>query len=43
MDKDFEPEEDEEMSFGWDDEESIEIEDIWLDKWFKLQTNDSVV
>jgi hypothetical protein len=28
MDKDFEPDEDEEMSFGWDDEEEpIEIED----------------
>jgi hypothetical protein len=32
MDKDLEPEEDEEMSFGWDDEEPIEIEETWLDK-----------
>jgi hypothetical protein len=27
MDKDFEPEEDEELSFGLDDEELIEVED----------------
>jgi hypothetical protein len=32
MDKDFESEEDEELSFGWEDEDSIEAEDTWLDK-----------
>jgi hypothetical protein len=32
MDKDFEPEEHEELSFGWDDEEPIEVGDSWLDK-----------
>jgi hypothetical protein len=32
MDKDFEIEEDEELSFGLEDEESIEVEETWLDK-----------
>jgi hypothetical protein len=33
VDKDFEPEEDEELSFGWDDEEEPnEIGDTWIDK-----------
>jgi hypothetical protein len=32
MDKDFEFEEDEKLSFGWEDEESIEVEDSWIDK-----------
>ena len=32
MDKDFEIEEDEELSFGLEDEEPIEVGDTWLDK-----------
>jgi hypothetical protein len=32
MEKEFEPEEDHELSFGWDDEEPIEVQDTWLDK-----------
>jgi hypothetical protein len=32
MDEEFEPEEDQELSFGWEDEEPIEVEDTWLDK-----------
>ncbi len=32
MDKEFEPEEDQELSFGWDDEEPIEVQDTWLEK-----------
>ena len=32
MDKEFESEEDQELSFGWQDEEPIEVEDTWLDK-----------
>jgi hypothetical protein len=34
MDNEFEPEEDQELSFGWEheDEESIEVQDTWLDK-----------
>jgi hypothetical protein len=32
MDKDFETDEDEELSFGLDNEEPVEVEDTWLDK-----------
>lgn len=32
MDDEFEPEEDQELSFGWEDEEPIEVQDTWLDK-----------
>jgi hypothetical protein len=32
MDKDFETDEDEELSFGLGNEEPVEVEDTWLDK-----------
>lgn len=32
MDKDFEIEEDEELSFRLEDEEPIEVENTWLDR-----------
>jgi hypothetical protein len=32
MDSEFEPEEDQELSFGWEDGEPIEVQDTWLDK-----------
>jgi hypothetical protein len=32
MDNEFEPEEDQELSFGWEDKESIEVQDTRLDK-----------
>jgi hypothetical protein len=32
MDKDFETDEDEDLSFGLDNEEPVEVEDTWLDK-----------
>ena len=32
MDKEFEPEEDQELSFVWEDEDPIEVQDTWLDK-----------
>jgi hypothetical protein len=32
MDNKFESEGDQELSFGWEDEEPIEVQDTWLDK-----------